>query len=134
LTGAQRAAFEEHAAAVRAAGFAAEEFGPETHRVRAVPAYRGRMARPEALPELLSELATGGRPTLPDGLEERTAASLACHSAIRAGDVVDREEFARVLESLRMLPEASYSCPHGRPIQVRIPRSRIDRWFLRSGT
>jgi DNA mismatch repair protein MutL len=134
LSGAQRAAFEEHHEAVRSAGFDAEEFGPETHRVRAVPAYRGKRVRPEALSELLSELAEGGRPTLPDGLAERTAASLACHAAIRAGDPVEREDFARVLESLRQLPEASYSCPHGRPIQVRIPRSRIDRWFLRSGT
>jgi DNA mismatch repair protein MutL len=134
LTGAQRAALLAHGAAVRAAGFDVEEFGPGTYRVRSVPAYRGRRARAEALGELLTELAAGGRPTLPDGLEERTAASLACHAAIRAGDVVEREEFARVLEALRALPEASYSCPHGRPIQIRVPRSRIDRWFLRSGT
>jgi len=134
LSGAQRAALEEHGVPVRAAGFDVDEFGPGTYRVRSVPAYRGRRARPEALGELLTELAEGGRPTLPDGLEERTAASIACHAAIRAGDVVEREEFARVLDALHQLPEASYSCPHGRPIQVRIPRSRIDRWFLRSGT
>jgi DNA mismatch repair protein MutL len=134
LSGAQRAALVEHGTAVRAAGFDVEEFGPGTFRVRSVPAYRGRRARADALGELLMELASGGRPTLPDGLEERTAASLACHAAIRAGDVVEREEFARVLEALHQLPEAAYSCPHGRPIQVRLPRSRIDRWFLRSGT
>jgi DNA mismatch repair protein MutL len=134
LTGVQRAALVEHGAAVRAAGFDVEEFGPNTFRVRSLPAYRGRMARAEAVGELLTELAGGGRPTLPDGLAERTAASLACHAAIRAGDVVEREEFARVLEALRHLPEASYACPHGRPIQVNVPRSRLDRWFLRSGT
>ncbi len=134
LSGAQRAALEQHDEFVRHAGFEVERFGPETHRVRTVPAYRGRTVRPEALGELLTELVDGGRPTLPDGLEERTAASVACHAAIRAGDVVTREEFATVLEALRKLPEASYACPHGRPIQVRIPRGRIDRWFLRSGT
>jgi DNA mismatch repair protein MutL len=134
LTGVQRAALAEHGAAVRAAGFDIEEFGPGTYRVRSLPAYRGRRAHAGALSELLTELASGGRPTLPDGLEERTAASLACHAAIRAGDVVEREEFARVLEALHRLPEASYACPHGRPIQVHLPRSRIDRWFLRSGT
>jgi len=133
LSGAQRAALEEHGAAVRAAGFDVDEFGPGTHRVRSVPAYRGRRARADALGELLTELAEGGRPTLPDGLAERTAASIACHAAIRAGDVVEREEFARVLDALHQLPESSYSCPHGRPIQVGIPRSRIDRWFLRAG-
>ncbi|MCI4373529.1 MAG: DNA mismatch repair endonuclease MutL [Thermoplasmata archaeon] len=134
LSGAQRAALEQHGTAVRAAGFDVDEFGPGTYRIRSVPAYRGQTARPEGLGELLTELAEGGRPTLPDGLEERTAASIACHAAIRAGDVVEREAFARVLDALHQLAESSYSCPHGRPIQVRLSRSRIDRWFLRSGT
>jgi DNA mismatch repair protein MutL len=133
LSGVQRAALDAHAAEVRSAGFDVEAFGPGTLRLRSVPAYRGRLARPEALLELLGELAEGGRPTVPDGLAERTAASIACHAAIRAGDIVEREVFARVLGALRDLPEASYACPHGRPIQVHLSRSRLDRWFLRAG-
>ncbi len=134
LSGAERAALEAHAEAIRRSGFRVEPFGPETYRVHAVPVYRGRQAQTEALRELLDELAAGGRPTLPDSLEERTAASLACHAAIRAGDVVGVEEFARVLEELARLPESSYACPHGRPILIRLPRGRLDRWFLRTGT
>jgi len=133
LSGAERSALEAHRASVQAAGFEVEAFGPETFLVRSVPAYRGRAARPEAVAELLDELASGGRPTLPDGLEERRAATVACHAAIRAGDVVDAEEFSRVLGALHALPEAAYSCPHGRPIALGIPRARLDRWFLRSG-
>ena len=133
LTGAERSTLEAHAETVRAAGFDIEAFGPDAFLVRSVPAYRGRSARPEAVAELLDELATGGRPTLPDGLEERRAATVACHAALRAGDVVTAEEFSRVLATLHALPEAAYSCPHGRPIVLRIPRSRLDRWFLRSG-
>lgn len=133
LTGTQRSALEVYGETVRAAGFEVEPFGPESFVVRSVPAYRGRSARPEAVAELLDELASGGRPTLPDGLEERRAASVACHAALRAGDVVDAEEFSRVLAALHALPEAAFSCPHGRPIVLGIPRSRLDRWFLRSG-
>ena len=133
LTGAERSALEANGETVRAAGFDIEPFGPESFLVRSVPAYRGRSARPEAVAELLDELATGGRPTLPDGLEERRAATVACHAALRAGDVVTSEEFSRVLATLHALPEAAYSCPHGRPIVLGIPRSRLDRWFLRSG-
>jgi DNA mismatch repair protein MutL len=133
LTGAERSTLEAHGETVRAAGFDIEAFGPDSFLVRSVPAYRGRSARPEAVAELLDELAIGGRPTLPDGLEERRAATVACHAALRAGDVVTSEEFSRVIAALHALPEAAYSCPHGRPIVLRIPRSRLDRWFLRSG-
>jgi DNA mismatch repair protein MutL len=133
LTGAQRSALAAHAETVRASGFEVEPFGPESFLVRSVPAYRGRSARAESVAELLDELASGGRPTLPDGLEERRAAMVACHAAIRAGDVVSMEEFSRVLAELHALPEAAYSCPHGRPIVLGIPRTRLDHWFLRSG-
>ena len=134
LTGAQRSTLKANADTVRAAGFDIEPFGPDdSFLMRSVPAYRGRSARPVAVAELLDELGTGGRPTLPDGLEERRAATVACHAALRAGDVVTSEEFSRVLAALHALPEAAYSCPHGRPIVLAIPRSRLDHWFLRSG-
>ena len=134
LTAAQREALRTHADDVLASGFDVESFGPDTYRVRSVPSYRGRRARPEAILGLLDELAEGGRPTTTDGLRERTAATIACHAAIRAGDPVEAEEFRRVLRALYALPESSYSCPHGRPILVRFSRSRLDRWFLRAGT
>ena len=133
LSGAQRSTLEAHGETVRAAGFDVDPFGPDSFLVRSVPAYRGRSVRAEAVTELLDELASGGRPTLPDGLEERRAATVACHAAIRAGDVIGSEEFARVLAALHALPEAAYSCPHGRPIVLAIPRTRLDHWFLRSG-
>ena len=133
LTGAERSTFEAHGETVRAAGFDVEPFGPEAFLVRSVPAYRARSVRPEAVAELLDELGSGGRPTLPDGLEERRAATVACHAALRAGDEVTAEEFARVLAALHALPEAPYSCPHGRPIVLGISRTRLDHWFLRSG-
>jgi len=133
LTGAERSALEANLETVRAAGFDIEPFGPDAFLVRSVPAYRGRSARAEAVAELLDELASGGRPTLPDGLEARRAATVACHAALRGGDVVEANEFSRVLAALHALPETAYACPHGRPIVLAVPRTRLDRWFLRSG-
>ncbi|MGI0071768.1 MAG: DNA mismatch repair endonuclease MutL [Thermoplasmata archaeon] len=133
LTASERETLRTHAEAVRSSGFEAEPFGPETVLVRSVPSYRGRRARAEALGGLLDELAEGGRTTVVDGLRERTSATVACHAAIRGGDAVEPEEMRRVLDALYALPESSYSCPHGRPILLRFSRSRLDRWFLRSG-
>ena len=133
LTAAEVAAGATHAERVRAAGFEVDAFGPDTVRLRSVPTYRGRAARADDLRDLLRELADGGRPTLPDGLEERAAASLACHAAVRAGDPIAGSDLLAILRALDQLPERVRSCPHGRPIYVRIPRSRLDGWFLRRG-
>ncbi len=133
LTAAERVTLEAHAEEVRAAGFEVEPFGPGTLRVVGVPSYRGRTVRADAVRELLGELGDGGRPTVPDGLEERRAASIACHAAIRAGDVVERTTIAEILRALDRLPERPSSCPHGRPIMILLSRARLDRWFLRSG-
>ncbi len=121
-----------HVEAVARSGFGLESFGPRAHRLLSVPTYRGRRAQAEQLLALLDELGEGGRATVPDGMTERADAMLACHAAIRGGDVVRPEELRRVLEALYKLPEASYACPHGRPILVRFDRARVDRWFLRS--
>jgi DNA mismatch repair protein MutL len=134
LSGGQRAALAAHAGAIRAAGFEVEPFGPETYRVRSVPSFRGRRARAQGVLELLDELAMGARPTLPDDLADRTAATIACHAAIRAGDVVARDEVADLLRALDGLPQRPTTCPHGRPIFVRLARAQLDRWFLRTGT
>jgi DNA mismatch repair protein MutL len=131
LTSRRAEALRTYGGPVEAAGFVVETFGGDAFRLRSVPSYRGRRSRPEALLGLLDELSDGARPTLPDGLEERVAASLACHSAIRGGDVVTAAEMGRVLGALYALGDASFACPHGRPIVVDVPRARLDRWFLR---
>jgi DNA mismatch repair protein MutL len=133
VTGAQRIAFESDRDAVATAGFDAEPFGPGSLRVRAVPAYRGLRARPEALRGLLDELAEGERPTARADLEDRRSATIACHAAIRAGDAVEAATIVQLLRELDRRPDRPTTCPHGRPIEVRLPRGRIDQWFLRRG-
>jgi DNA mismatch repair protein MutL len=133
LSATQLTALRAHAESVRASGFDVEPFGPDSVRVRSVPTVGRKRADADAVRALLDELADGGRPTVPDERAERVLATIACHASIRAGDAVSVEEFARVLAQLYALPEAAYACPHGRPIAVRIPRGRLDRWFLRSG-
>jgi DNA mismatch repair protein MutL len=131
LTARQRSALVAHDEALRASGFIIEAFGGDQYRVRSVPSYRGHRAEATALPPLLEELADGGRPTVPEGLVERVTASVACHAAVRAGDVVSAEEMGRILEALYRTDTAAYACPHGRPVLVRLSRGRLDGWFLR---
>ena len=131
LTPRQRSALAGNEETLRASGFTVEAFGGDQFRIRSVPSYRGRRAEAASLPSLLDELADGGRPTVPEGLAERVAASVACHAAVRAGDEVSAEEIGRILEALYRTDTPAYACPHGRPVLVRLSRSRLDGWFLR---
>jgi DNA mismatch repair protein MutL len=133
LSGREREELRERREFLERAGFEFELVSHEELWVRAVPSYRGHRVPADELPKVLDELSEGGRPSVPDGLTERAAAIVACHAAIRAGDAVSADELGRVLEALLALPDAPSTCAHGRPIAIRLPRSRLDRWFLRSG-
>ncbi|EQD40241.1 MutL dimerization [mine drainage metagenome] len=74
-----------------------------------------------------------GASEVPDDPRDRIVATVACHSAVRAGDSIEAAALVRIWSDLRALEAAPTTCPHGRPIAFEIPFSRIDRWFLRSG-
>jgi DNA mismatch repair protein MutL len=133
LTARQAQLLTQLGATIEEAGYEVDRFAADAYRVRSVPVHQGHRATPDSLIALLDELASGGRPAVPNGVPERRAASIACHAAVRAGDAIERRQMERILERLEEFPEANYACPHGRPIRVQITRARLDRWFLRSG-
>ncbi|MFZ0891772.1 MAG: DNA mismatch repair endonuclease MutL [Thermoplasmata archaeon] len=133
LTARQAQLLQQMETTVDEAGYEVDRFAADAYRIRSVPVHHGHLAPPETLIALLDELANGGRPSVPNGIQERRAASIACHAAVRAGDSIERRQMERILLQLEELPEANYACPHGRPIRVQITRARLDRWFLRSG-
>jgi DNA mismatch repair protein MutL len=63
---------------------------------------------------------------------DRVAATLACHSAARAGDPLPVEAQRAIVNGLWQAEHPAV-CPHGRPTRVRIPREDVTRWFQRSG-
>jgi DNA mismatch repair protein MutL len=61
---------------------------------------------------------------------ERGFATLACHAARRAGDVLEPREQRALLEALDTIPWAP-TCPHGRPVAVALSLAEIERRFGR---
>ena len=57
---------------------------------------------------------------------------MACHSSIRGGDPVANDRALRLLSELDDAV-AAHSCPHGRPVWIRIERARLDAMFHRTG-
>ena len=114
-------------------GFDIEPFGGGALRVRAVPALLGTRDPGAALESMLRDLREReATDWIVTGARERLAASLACHSAVRAGQPLSRESMTAIVQDLGRTEHPNL-CPHGRATTVRIPRDEVSRWFGRSG-
>ena len=110
-------------------GFGAREFGPTSLIVDSIPGGLRNWGDGAVFQEIISDLIEEkeNRPSSQQAL----AASMACHTSIRAGDRLNQEEMRTLVQRLLKAREP-FSCPHGRPIIVRIPLSHLDRLFGRT--
>lgn len=111
-------------------GFAIEEFGEDTIIVRASPT-QVSIDKIEELILALSdlELTESVAYQLEDVLD-KIAIRIACHSSIRSGYLIKREEVYALLKALDET-ETAGACPHGRPVIVRFKLQQIEQWFGR---
>jgi len=60
----------------------------------------------------------------------RRAATLACRGAVKAGDPLTPTQFEGLMDYL-ISKGLDLTCPHGRPVVVRLSRGEVDRLFKR---
>jgi DNA mismatch repair protein MutL len=121
------AAAVDHRAELANLGLEYEEFGPRSLRITAVPAELPSGRATAAIQETLAALAE----TRGDGAMQKAAAALACHSAVRFGDVLDPSEQRKLLADLEGAEE-SITCPHGRPTRLLVEWQELTRHFRRN--
>ena len=121
------AAAADHRAALASLGLELEEFGPRSLRITAVPVEMPAGRATAAVQETLSALSEHRG----DGGLEKAAAALACHSAVRFGDVLEPAEQRRLLADLETT-EDSITCPHGRPTRLLMNWKDLTRHFRRN--
>jgi DNA mismatch repair protein MutL len=121
--------FEQNQDLLPRTGFQVRPFGHRTVLIEGAPAVlRGKAPERyfrEVLDEFMTELRKGR-----DRLSAM-AASFACKAAVKAGDVLNEAEMAGLFDQL-FATRNPYSCPHGRPTVVRIPREELDKKFGRA--
>jgi DNA mismatch repair protein MutL len=114
-------------------GFDVEGFGGGSARLRAVPAVLGTRDPGVELETILRDLLEReSSDWIVSGDRERLIATVACHSAARAGEPLARESMTAILRDLAGTGHPTL-CPHGRPTVVRIPKDDVTRWFGRKG-
>ncbi|MGK5088588.1 DNA mismatch repair endonuclease MutL [Bdellovibrionota bacterium FG-2] len=128
---------EKTMALLNATGFDVEGFGDQSLLFRGVPAGWGdrdlrvrlrNLVGRVTEPELLTTL--DAQSVLQDERMFEALASQACHSSVRAGDKLETLEAQTLLKRLFQCKHP-WNCPHGRPTLAKVPRARLEEWFLR---
>ncbi|MCI0790052.1 MAG: DNA mismatch repair endonuclease MutL [Chloroflexi bacterium] len=127
LTPAQGDTLKSNREALENYGFQFEPFGDGSYLLRAVPAIFGDGDPAKSLLDVLDMTAFEG---LVRQKEDVTAASIACHGAIRAGKSLTQPEMVALLEQLEATPNP-HTCPHGRPTMVHFSSHHMEREFGR---
>lgn len=131
----QAAVFEHLSDELNRNGFEVDWFGNQTIVVKGVPAIAGHCDAQRLLEEILSSFDTrefrGDQEA--EGLQrlrEKLAISIACRAAIKINTPLSREKMQWILDTL-MLCQDPYTCPHGRPILLRMSIEDVLRGFKR---
>lgn len=129
VTPQERDRLEQYRAEIEAAGFAFEPFGEDTYQIRAVPVVLGEPQARAAFVEMLDRL---GELRVLATRERRREAILqmACKRAVKGGDALTQEEIASLIRQMEET-DAPPTCPHGRPLVVRLTRSELEKRFRR---
>ncbi|MDO8579086.1 MAG: DNA mismatch repair endonuclease MutL [Dehalococcoidales bacterium] len=122
----QESVLRSHLADLADCGFLLEPFGARTYLVRTIPACLHRKDWTYVLRELTDDVDTGSKWT------EKLAQSIACHSAVRAGQVMTVDEMRELLRQLEKTALPG-NCPHGRPTMIRLTVADLEREFGRRG-
>lgn len=109
-------------------GFAIEPFGERTYLLRAIPAILAAQGTEEAVKAALDSLEEEASLTK---REERIAASLACHGAVRAGQTMSQEEMRELVRQMERA-DSPRTCPHGRPTMIHLSSGRLEKEFGRA--
>ena len=127
LTPGQTEVLQTHAEFLKGYGFEVEAFGDNAYLLRSVPSMLTSQDPGQSLVNVLDMVAFEG---LLRQQEDILAASIACHSAIRAGKSLTEAEMRALLEQLEST-DNPHTCPHGRPTMIHFSSYHMERGFGR---
>ena len=107
-------------------GFDIDQFSDNEILLRAVPTFDFREDVKNVLQKLLEDLKNENE--IKD-LRENIIISMSCKGAVKAGQRLDMGEMRNMVRRLHEV--GKYTCPHGRPIIVKLTKNDLDKMFGR---
>jgi DNA mismatch repair protein MutL len=121
---------DAHLEALAQSGLVVDRLGPDTLRIREVPALLQGADLERLLRDLLSDLAVQGSSERVADTVNGILATMACHGAVRANRRLGPAEMNALLRAMERIERAD-QCNHGRPTWVRVTLGELDRLFSR---
>lgn len=118
--------FEE----LRSLGFILEHFGDRTYLLRGIPLLESLEAPGRMFHLFLDEILNKSSVPSREKLLEEWIFLLSCRSAIKGGGHLTGPEMEELIQQLSKTANP-YSCPHGRPVIVKISQDELERYFNR---
>lgn len=129
LTPPEKALCEEHSEFLLDMGFEIEDFGKNAVVLRSLPADCPYENGGDLLIELLQIIA-GGEAGEISALRDRAIYTVACKSSIKAHQNLSVKEMDELYKRVFEL-EGISTCPHGRPISIKLTKYQIEKMFGR---
>ena len=130
LTPAQAAAFELFAPELETYGFGLMRLSGRTVAIKAVPADLPPGEARHLLAEIFATLDSSKRNAARHALRDQIARSLACRAAIKSRTPLAPEKLRWLVERL-LHTSSPTTCPHGRPIILRLSLRDLEKGFQR---
>lgn len=111
-------------------GFDIAVLSPTTLAIRGVPALLMHADMTTLVRDVLHDLQEWGGSRLLTENQHRLLATLACHSAVKAGRALSLEEMNSLLRQMEQTERAN-QCNHGRPTWIQLSIEDLDGLFLR---
>ena len=127
LSPAEAVSFEGNSGLLEDMGFRAEPMGGRSVALKEYPDVFKADDAGEVFRSLLEEAGKAK----PAEMRDRFLMTIACKTAVKAGQPLNKEKMGYLVEELFKTSQPAL-CPHGRPIVVRIEKSRIDRGMGRN--
>jgi DNA mismatch repair protein MutL len=130
LTPAQAAAFDVAAEELEAYGFELMRLSGRTVAIKSTPADLPASEARNVLAEVLDTVDAEKRGAARATLRDEIAASLACHAAIKVNMPLAPEKMRWLIDRL-LTTSSPTTCPHGRPVILRLAMQDILKGFHR---
>lgn len=107
----------------------AEDFGENSVVVRAIPEILNNTDMAGIIESIAVTIKEEtGKPDFFNYIREKIAATIACHSSLRANNRINSYELKTLLQELGQTSDPEH-CPHGRPVKKFLSFCEIKRWF-----